>query len=74
MRASDEELFHISRKEYDIINSLDHENIIKAEGFYTNTLRKEAYLVMEYIGAGCDLKKFVKKYKQEKYELSEYRK
>jgi serine/threonine protein kinase len=48
-RESDEEKKLAHKNEYEILNHLSHENIVKNIKFYENDFKGEIYQVMEYI-------------------------
>ena len=58
MRVPDREYYDIALREYNMLEELNHDNIIKVMDIY--------YILMEYAGEGCDLMKYIKKLDDEK--------
>lgn len=49
IRSSDEEIREVAYKEYKLLKKLDHPNIIKMHGCFSNEAMETVYLVMDLV-------------------------
>lgn len=68
IRNKDEEYQHIAMKEFHLLQTMNHPNIVKMHEVYYNKLRETLYFVMDFV-EGYTLKNYIKLYKLKHREI-----